>query len=162
MTQFLYRGMGASGKLETGVIEADSKQKALGILRHRNIEPLELQNSLAQNDKVARFWQNSPLRSAAWRSLFYKQLSMLLEAGIAPVNALRMLAKQSRKSKEASYFDVLATSVSEGKKLSAILRLELADDAIFEAGAIEVGENAGSLVQALRDFHARYLPIALL
>lgn len=115
--KFLYTAKTQQGELQTGVIEAGSREGALSTLQGFGMVVLQIQEQRGRSvfDQWFSAFRRVSLRELA---IFTRQLSTLLSAEISLIDALRTMFQQTRNPllKEA-IFDVLS-DVEAGSSLS--------------------------------------------
>jgi type IV pilus assembly protein PilC len=153
--KFLYTAKTEKGEVQTGVIEAGSREGALKTLQGFGLVVLQL-----REEKERPFYENifGGLRRVGIRdvAIFTRQLATLLQAEVSLVDALRTMFRQTRNPylKEA-VFDVLS-DVEAGASLSqAFSRHEVIFSQFFVA-MVRSAEITGRL-QEVFAYLADYL-----
>jgi general secretion pathway protein F len=152
MSAYFYRALTSEGTHADGQIEAQSERHAMTLLLQKRLSVFEIK-SVSEGRAAA-----SPIRSVlssnpgiSWRAGFYRQLAMLIGAGVPLDRALDSLQRRSGKDWESKLYAALVKGISEGKPLSAVLRSTSDRFAGFESGILAVGETTGSIKPVLLD-----------
>jgi general secretion pathway protein F len=152
MTVFHYQALTAAGGREDGEIAASTQQQALAILGQRRLSVFDIMQSDGMNDTASRGQRSIGRQpNVKWRASFYRQLSVLLAAGIPLDRALHTIAGQATKTWEASLLNIIGKGISEGRSLSTVLQACSERFARFETGILAVGETSGSIIPVLQE-----------
>jgi len=141
MTVFSYEALDGRGKRKKGEIDADSERGARQKLKAqqlvvRHLQPIEKQ----QKGRVA---SSATRLNAGETVLFLQQLSTLIEAGMALIEALGSIAEgMSRRNSKRVVFTI-RKKVLEGGSLADALRCQHFDEVI--CNMIAAGEETGQL-----------------
>jgi len=148
MKSYTFVARDTGGSRRDGMLAANSSNEALEILRHRQLTPIGLQETLAKgvkDHKVARrHVKSADLGAACW------QLSTMLEGGMSITAALDIIAEDTENLQLRQALQQARTKVSEGRLLSDGLG---GCPKIFNRLAVAIivaGETSGDLGQALR------------
>ncbi|MCC5804786.1 MAG: type II secretion system F family protein [Opitutales bacterium] len=167
MPEFSYRAIDTTGRSIAGKLEALDRKSVLRKLGARGMRPVSVDqlsaaettdSSEAENmelygtAKKSRFAFFNPKRSKSALALeFTKRLLMLLEAGMAIGDAVRLMSTRIADPQMKDLCNTIWKKLSEGHTLAAAL-----DDlpqSIFSPSTIhliEAGEASGSLVPVMR------------
>jgi general secretion pathway protein F len=148
-----YRAVDLAGHPQTGIVEAASVEAALLELHGRNLQVFAAEAATgAHSDKKT----NHALLGFAfnranldWRLQLYRQLAVMLNAGVVVDRALRVIASQAQKPWEKSLHTDLGQGVSAGQPLSFALAKHVPTAGPDEIGLIKAAEKSASLAQAL-------------
>ena len=96
MAKFNYKARTQEGKMETGVIEASSKEAASLLLQKYNIFVTELNEEVIKNSffKDITFETGVSVKDL---SIFSRQLAVMLESRVPVIQSLSSLAAQTKK-----------------------------------------------------------------
>jgi general secretion pathway protein F len=150
MTTFRYEAADAAGKIESGVLDADSARQARGLLRQRGVTPL-LVETLGQ-DKTAASGSPPPPRlplrralSANARVLMIRQLASLVVADLPLSQALAAVQEQAETPAQRDLFAAIRGDVMGGQSLAGALARHPRDIPELDRALIAAGEQSGSL-----------------
>jgi general secretion pathway protein F len=153
-----FRAIDQSGKPHEGMIEAATIEAALLELNGRNLQVFAVKPASAQQSGKT---SNDVLRILAfggpnldWRMQFYRQLAIMLNAGVVIDRALRVIASQAQKPWEKSLFANVGRGVSAGQTLSHTIAKHVSTAGPDEVGLIKAAEKSASLAQALSELSA--------
>ncbi|MGL4600037.1 MAG: type II secretion system inner membrane protein GspF [Plesiomonas sp.] len=150
MAAYQYRALSASGKLEKGIIEADSARQARQLLRDKGLLPTELAESISRQSvdsdgvkTAAPRWQRGA--SAADLALITRQLATLVQAAMPLEECLRAVGEQCEKPHLKTLMFAVRSRVLEGYTLADSLR---AHSKVFDdlfCAMVAAGEKSGHL-----------------
>jgi general secretion pathway protein F len=152
-----FRAVDGSGKFQEGIVEAESVEAAVLQLNAKAMQVFAAK--VASSRRFTIDEDSSTFRNLfggpnlAWRAKLYRQLAILLHAGIAIDRALRMLADQAPKAWEKKLLNRLVQGVAAGQALSAVISTSIPNAGPDEAGLIKVAEKSGTLSQALSELN---------
>lgn len=152
MTVFRYRALTVEGGREDGEITAATQQQALVMLGQRRLSVFDIALSDGTGGTVksglASFGRQPNVK---WRASFYRQLAVLLAAGIPLDRALHTITSQSTRAWETNLLNSIGKGISEGRSLSTVLQTCSERFARFEIGILAVGETSGSVTPVLQE-----------
>ncbi len=148
MKSYTYMARDAEGMRRDGMLAANSTNEAVEMLRHRQLTPIGIQETVARSTPdqttVRRRVKSADLGATCW------QLSTMLQGGISIMAALDIGVEDTENPELRHILQRARARVSEGRLLSeglegcpkAFNRLALA--------IVVAGETSGDLAQALR------------
>ena len=141
-TRFRWRGVNADGSRKTGVLIAPDAATARTLLKRENVFLADLKTE----GPAPR-----PKANAAEVTLFTRQLSSLLRAGLPLAPALDLLAQpqNSRRAGMPRIVGALARDITAGLRFSAALHGQPSQFNALYCQLVEVGEAAGALPAVL-------------
>ena len=160
MPEFAWRAASADGQLVQGRLDAPSADAALGQLRQRGLTPIRVEAGAAPGEagsagagSLSRFGRkrralHGPAKAADVRAMT-AELAIMLRAGLALDNALRVLIEMSAKPSMKALLEGLLEDVKGGAPFSRALnqRRELFGD--FHINMVRSGEASGQMSQVL-------------
>ena len=151
MTAYRYRALDTRGKLVKGVLEGDSDRQIRGLLRQRQLRPVEV---LAANEPAqgsAPFWMHWRIQSlgAADLALVTRQLATLVASSLPLDECLQAVAEQNPKSSIKSMFLQIRSRVAEGHTLAHSLNQYPQAFGEMYRAMVNAGEEAGQLAPVL-------------
>jgi type IV pilus assembly protein PilC len=118
MSVYIYKIRSFDGKMETGTVQATTKEEAV-----RSLRRLGLVLQIKENRSIGQFKFNvSPHLSLKERIIFTEQLAVMLNAGITLVQALKGLAEETSNKSLSLIISHLVADVEGGKSFSEALR----------------------------------------
>ncbi|WP_370980673.1 type II secretion system inner membrane protein GspF [Agaribacterium sp. ZY112] len=149
MPAYSYQALDAKGKKVKGVIEGDSERQVRGLLRGRDLKPLDVKTvkakAAAQGSSQGPFTLGGPRMNTRELSLFTRQLASLVLSGLPLDEVLAAAAKQTRKPVVKSIILQVRSRVVEGLSLAqAMAELPKVFDNLYRA-MIKAGESSGYL-----------------
>ncbi|MDD3783657.1 MAG: type II secretion system F family protein [Candidatus Portnoybacteria bacterium] len=147
--QFDYQAKTQNGEIQTGTVEAGSKESAINILHDRNLTVIFLEETIKKSifSRQIKLFQKVKVKEL---TLFYRQLAVLFEAQVSPVDSLRILAEQVKNPifKEA-LFDV-GNDIRGGESLSSAMEKHPKIFTPFYFNVVRAGEATGALQDVLQ------------
>lgn len=141
-TAYSYRAARLDGALESGLLEAESRESASAALTGRGLFPLEI--------KLAReHASDRPPIPAADLAIGLRVLSTLLESGLPMTRALAAFGELAPASWE-EILPSLAASVRTGRSLGAALAAAPVEIPAVVVGIIQAGEGGSGIALAVR------------
>jgi general secretion pathway protein F len=158
MPEFVWRAAQTDGQLIEGRLDAVAADAVLRHLRERGLTPLKVEDAAGSQSAAADV---GVLRTARRRRrlggpvtradvlAFTSELSIMLRAGLALDNALRVLIEMSAKPSVKTLLEALLEDVKGGAPFSRALsqRRELFGD--FYVNMVRSGETSGQMSQVL-------------
>lgn len=164
MPAFRYRALNPAGKLEKGVLEADSERQVRVQLRSQGLRPVEVQaagrSAAATSGETQSLLQRLlPTRvSTAELSLLTRQLATLVQSNMPLADCLQAAAQQTRRARSKAMLLQVRSRVSEGHTLAnALGEYPLVFGEMYRA-MVSAGEHAGFLgavLEQLADYTER-------
>lgn len=144
MRTFSYRGFDSSGAVRRGLIEAQDLKEAREKLSARGILTQDVSPSGASPVSVF----SGPARTAfktESRVAFYRELGVLLGAGLPLVGAMEILMESPELGVSATLLAEVRDRIREGYSLAAALGAAVPQLKPYERAILEVGEKSGDL-----------------
>jgi len=155
MARFVYRAWDRAGRLETGVVEADTSRVAAASLQARGY----LVTSLVAQEQVvgaARQVQRFFRINRRDLVLFTRQLATMISAGLPIVNALAVLEEQATNRRFRGIVNAVRTGIERGGTLSGEIARHPEAFFDFYVNSVRSGEVSGVLDTSL-NYLADYL-----
>ena len=142
MPNFTWKGRSRTGKVEEGVLTADSKDAAAAILRRQQIQVTSLRPKEARIPLLPKWGGKvKPVKL----SIFTRQFSVMLDAGLPLVQCLEILGGQEDSKVFKAIIDSVRSDVESGSSLAeAMKRHPNAFDNLY-VNMIAAGEAGGIL-----------------
>ncbi|MEA3305485.1 MAG: type II secretion system F family protein, partial [Candidatus Omnitrophota bacterium] len=150
MVKFVYRAKKGPGEGISGSIEAESRDAAFHKLASMGYFPLSVEQEDAEKPDVRTKFL-SLFKKIAVRdiSIFTRQLSDLLEAGLPLVKALMVLQRQTENKKLRNVIADIKEFVQDGNHLSSALKRHPGSFSSLYVSMVMSGETAGNLESVL-------------
>jgi general secretion pathway protein F len=146
MITFEYKGFDASGRVQSGLIEAADLKDARKRLAVQGLLPESLQ---AVGGAAARRTAAHVAFSSEVRTMFYRELAALLGSGVALVPSLDVILQAPELDKARALLAAVRDRVREGHPLSTAMADVSSQVTPFEQSVMEVGERTGGMNEAL-------------
>ena len=150
MKTFSYRGYTDRGESCKGLIEAFHEKEAAEKLAARNIYAVFIEEAGRTGGRFSlfRFGARSVLPSDA-RALLYRELAVLLRAGLTLTQALELLIDTPELLARHALLARIRDAIRQGSSLAAAQEAAGFTDQPQERALIEMGERAGALGDVL-------------
>ena len=148
MNRYRFEAADASGKIESGHLEADSQGAAFGVLRGRGLTALsvEKESNVSQHGGGGMFSARLSDNDLAWAT---RQLSSLLGASLPLEAALSATVEQAEKKHIAHTLSAVRADVRSGMRLAEALAARPRDFPEIYRALIAAGEESGDLAQVM-------------
>ena len=143
MQKFSYQALDENGGKESGVISTINEASAVSILRGRGLVVLDL--SLKRDFNPLEILENFKGVSAEELSLFTRQLSTMISAGLAINQALKILADQAKSPKLGRALNEVIMEVDAGSSLYQALSKHQDIFSRLYLSLVRAGEASGNL-----------------
>ena len=152
---FKYRALDASGQMLSGVIAAGSESEAISLIRGRNQRLIQLmaEEPKAQDIELPFL---KPKVKLVDLTMFCKQLSTMLGAGVPVNRALDIQIAQTVNKKLKDTLQKVSSSIKQGMPLSKAMRQFPEDFPPLMLNMIEAGELTGKLDEVLARLYVNY------
>jgi type IV pilus assembly protein PilC len=142
MPNFVWKGRNRTGKIEEGVLVADSRNAAAAILRRQQIQVTSLREKERRIPLLPKISRRVPEKSVA---IFTRQFSVMLDAGLPLVQCLEILGEQQQDRNFREIINGVRSDVESGSSLAdALKRHPKAFDNLF-VNMVAAGEAGGIL-----------------
>jgi len=153
MPDFTYTAKNTDGDIVKGTYEALGKTEVMRMLRQRGYFPLVIEPIVGSKDIADFGIMNSVTVKDI--SVFCRQFSTLIAAGLPLINILDILSSQSSSRSLKKDLIEISEDVRTGKSLSASLKNRKNFPALL-VSMIEVGETGGTLDTVLSSMTTHY------
>lgn len=144
--KFNYQARTKEGKIETGTVEASSKDSAAVILQKYNIYVTSLTEIKAPISIKIKFLQRASKKDLA---IFSRQMAVMLDSRVPVVQSLSSLAIQIKKEDFREKVVKISHLVEEGSPLSEAFGTYPETFSVFYVNLIKSGEASGKISEAL-------------
>lgn len=136
-----YRARNQQNQIVTGIVQASGLDAAKKILLQSGLTPLTISAPKMLLDYLP-FFNKVSLRD---RSLFARQISTMIEAGLTLSQSMRLLIKQTKKGKLQAALETILNDLQDGFSFStALSKFPDIFDSIF-VNVVRAGEATGKL-----------------
>lgn len=143
MANFTYVAIDPKGKEKKGTVEADSKEKALQAVKAKGLVPLSVAEETILNKDIS--FSLSKGTTVRERSLFCRQFTSLLRAGVTIIDALGMLADQTENKGFSKAIRKVQQNIQKGETLSDSMNKFPEYFPPMLVNLVAAGEASGSL-----------------
>jgi type IV pilus assembly protein PilC len=142
MPSFVWKGRNRSGQQQEGQLLADSRDAAVAVLRRQQIQV----TAIREKDREVKLLPRIPWPIGAKRiSIFTRQFSVMLDAGLPLVQCLEILGGQEEHRGFQAIINQVRTDVESGASLADAMRKHpKAFDDLF-TNMVAAGESGGIL-----------------
>lgn len=146
MANFTYKVITKEGKEKKGTIEADSKEKAVAVLKNEGNTILVINTGSVLNKQITIGGKKVKSRDL---SVFCRQFNSLLQAGVGIVSALDMLSDQTENKLLKEAVKNVRDNVEKGETLAGAMKREVVFPNLL-ISMIEAGEASGNVEISLQ------------
>ncbi len=144
MRTFSYKGFDSSGAVRRGLIEAQDLKEAREKLSARGILPQDVTPSGTSPVSIFSGSDRAAFKTES-RVAFYRELGVLLGAGLPLVGAMEILMESPELGVSATLLAGVRDRIREGSSLAAALGAAVPQLKPYERAILEVGEKSGDL-----------------
>jgi len=146
--KYLYQARSKEGKLETGTVEASSKEAAALLLQKYNVFVTSIKE---EAPLILRTESISFLNKVSKKDLaiFSRQLAVMMQSRVPIIRALKNLAVQIKNPSFKSKILKIAQLVEEGSPLSGAFAAFPEVFSVFYISLIKTGEASGRISESL-------------
>lgn len=146
--KYIYQARSKEGKIETGTVEASSKEAAALLLQKYNIYVTSLK---AQTPRILRIKKFSFLERVSKKDLaiFSRQLALMLQSRVPVTQSLKSLAVQIKKESFREKILKISQLVEEGNPLSEAFAGYPDVFSVFYINLVKTGEASGKISESL-------------
>ena len=148
METFSYTAVGADGKEKKGSIVAETREDAARSLKDQGLLPMSIGKQSAL-DKDINFSFGKKGVKVRDISVFCRQFSSIIKAGVNVINALSMMSEQTENKKLKAAIKNVQSNVEKGETLSSAMRSEGDIFPSLLVSMVAAGEASGSLETAI-------------
>ena len=123
METFSYTAVGADGKEKKGTVIAETREDAARSLKDQGLLPMSIGKQSAL-DKDINFSFGKKGVKVRDLSVFCRQFSSIIKAGVNVINALSMMSEQTENKKLKAAIKNVQSNVEKGETLSSAMRSE--------------------------------------
>ncbi|GAA0500864.1 type II secretion system inner membrane protein GspF [Pigmentiphaga sp. GD03639] len=149
MPSYRFEAADALGKLDRGMIDADSPRAARAQLRARGLTPLAVEEAGAQRSSGASRGWFGPRMSDSELAWATRQLASLLAARLPLDAALTATAEQSEKKHVSEVLAAVRADVRAGHRLADALATRPRDFPDIYRALVAAGEESGDLAHVM-------------
>lgn len=147
MPKFQYKAMNMSGSILEGVYEAPNQQSVIDMIRQKSYYQLEIKEIVDSKD-VKEIELFARLK-AQDLSIYCRQFSSILKAGIPLIKCLNMLGEQTENKQLKKITINIMEEVQKGSSLSQAMNLHSKKLPSILINMVAAGEASGTLDNAL-------------
>lgn len=144
--KYTYQARTKEGKIETGTVEASSKDSAAALLQKYNIYVTSLKEIKSPFSIKIKFLEKASKKDLA---IFSRQMAVMLDSRVPVIQSLTSLAVQIRKEAFREKILKISQMVEEGSPLSEAFGTYPDTFSVFYVNLIKSGEASGKISEAL-------------
>jgi len=147
--KFNYQARTKEGETQTGVVEAGSREAAIETLQRHDLVVVFLEE-LSETPLYTRSLKIFQRIKSKEITIFYRQLAILFEANVSPLDALRILAEQTNNQLFKDLIFGVEQDVRGGETLSHAMSKRPRVFSSFYVNVVKAGEATGKLHEVLK------------
>lgn len=148
METFAYTAVGSDGREKKGSISAETRDAAAKAVKDQGLMPISITKQGAF-DKDISFSVGKKKVKVRDLSVFCRQFSSILKAGVNVINALGMLGDQTESKVLRAAIKNVQSNVEKGETLANAMRMEGSTFPPLLISMVAAGEASGSLETAV-------------
>ncbi|MDP2934740.1 MAG: type II secretion system F family protein [bacterium] len=147
--KFNYQARTKEGETQTGMVEAGSREAAIETLQRHDLVVIFLEelSEMPLYTRSLKIFQRIKPKEI---TIFYRQLAILFEASVSPLDALRILAEQTNNQLFKDLIFEVEQDVRGGETLSHAMSKRPKVFSPFYVNVVRAGEATGKLHEVLR------------
>ena len=146
MEMFSYNAVSAAGKEKKGSIEAENRDDVARQLKTDGYTPITIKSqTFLDKDLKLSFGLGIKKVNTRDLSVFCRQFSSIIKAGVSVIGALDMLSEQTENKSLKQALKNVQSNVEKGENLADAMRLEVNVFPPLLINMISAGESSGSL-----------------
>lgn len=147
--RFNYQARTKKGEIQTGVVEAGNRETAIDTLQRHDLVVVFLEeiSEVPFYTRSLRFFQRIKSKEIV---IFYRQLAILFEANVSPLDSLKILAEQTKNSIFRELIFDIERDVKGGENISDAMAKHPKVFSAFYVNVVKAGEATGKLHEVLR------------
>lgn len=149
METFSYTAVGADGKEKKGSIVAETREDAARSLKDQGLLPMSIGKQSALDKDINFSFGKKKGVKVRDLSVFCRQFSSIIKAGVNVINALSMMSEQTENKKLKAAIKNVQSNVEKGETLSSAMRSEGDIFPSLLVSMVAAGEASGSLETAI-------------
>jgi len=147
--RFNYQARTKRGETQTGVVEAGSREAAIETLQRHDLVLVYLEE-FSEVPFYIRSLKILQRIKAKEVMIFYRQLAILFEASVSPLDSLRILAEQTKNLLFRDIIFEIENDVKGGENLSDAMAKHPKVFSPFYVNVVKAGEATGKLHEVLK------------
>ncbi|MDP3982409.1 MAG: type II secretion system F family protein [bacterium] len=146
--KFTYQARNKAGEIQSGTVEASSRDAAVQILGQNGLVVTVLESTEEQSlfSRNIRLFDRVSHRELM---MFYRQLSIMFASQVSLVNSLRTLSEQAEKETFRDTLVKMSEEVEGGTTLSSVMEKNSRIFSSFHVSMVKSGEASGKLSEVL-------------
>ena len=147
--KFVFRAKTKSGEVKEGTIEASNNEAAASVLQKNGLFPIKIVEE-AQNDQITRtFLKYYERVTEKELVIFFRQLSVLIEARVPIVSALTAISEQNGNRYFVKVLQEIINDIDDGVPLSNAMTQRPDVFSSLAINIIRAGETSGNLKKSV-------------
>lgn len=155
MSNYMYKAVNYLGEISTNIVEYSSKQEVINHLKAKQLIPIEIKQVNIMNMDLAELKIFKTKIKTRDLSIFCRQFSTIIGAGISIGTALDILRHQIENRSLKKIIQGVYESIQKGNTLSEAMH-EYKEIPLLMLSMIEIGEISGKLDLSLQLLATQY------
>lgn len=147
--KFIFKAKTQTGEIKEGTVEGVSKDAVVQILQNNGLVPLSVQQEKENSNfmkEIHKIWEGISLREL---SIFFRQLSTLIEAKVPVVTSLQTVGEQTENKYLKIIVEEIVLDVKDGVPLSEALAKHPSVFTPLMISIVHAGEVSGNLQRSI-------------
>lgn len=147
MAKFQYKAKNMSGKVIEGIYDAPNRQNVVDMIKDKSFYPVEI-NEITESKDIKELGAFAKVKTKDLM-VFCRQFSGILKAGVALVQALKMLSEQTENPLLRNVIKEVSADIQKGSSLSEAMSKHTNHFPPILIHMTNAGEISGTLEDAL-------------
>jgi len=155
MAKYNYKAINSKGEVIKGVHEGKNQDEVLNLMIANGYSPLFIEEIIGSKEII--FGKGKKISSKDI-SIFCRQLTTMIEAGVSITNAVSLLAEQIPNKKLKNILGKVDEDIRKGEDLSSSMKKNSDDFPKLLVSMIQVGEQSGTLdsvMNSMADYYEK-------
>ena len=147
--RFNYQARTKQGEIQTGIVEAGNRETAVDTLQRHDLVVVFLEkiSEVPFYVRSLEFFQRIKTKDVV---IFYRQLAILFEANVSPLDSLKILGQQVKNPLFRDLIFELEEDIKGGEPLSQAMNKHPKAFSQFYTNVVKAGEATGKLSEVLK------------
>lgn len=147
--KFTFKAKTRGGELKEGIIDATSHEAAIEVLQKNTLFPVSIREQKASNSLNKLFLRLMERVSAKELVVFFRQLSILIEAKVPIVVSLSTIKEQTENNYFQKIIEEMVNDIQDGLPFSDALKKHPDVFSSLAINIIKAGEVSGNLMKSV-------------
>jgi len=149
MAKFIFKAKNSLGEIKEGVIDATTTEAAVDVLQQNKLFPISVKEEKKNEKLLEKFLSYWDRVTAKELMMFFRQLSILIEAKVPIVASLKAIQEQTSNKYFQKILEQVLNDIQDGLGLADALKKHRAVFSLLSINIIRAGEVSGNLKKSV-------------